>query len=270
MYHEYWGLKRTPLVVSREGHGVTAAPAQQEPLFRLNYLMDNRRRVGLLTGDGGVGKTTVLGRFARETRRRGLPVAHISLTGIDVPELLVRLGDGLGFRIKPGTDLAFAWRQLDDFLTTSGYQQNSTALLFDDADRATVPVIAAVQRITQVQPGRVSGITTVLSVQPESYASVGRQLLELTDLRIRMRPWLSVEVVDYIRNGMAAAGAENPIFDIRAIEAIQEITGGNPLRIRQLVELALVAGAGAKMERIDSATIEAVDTELLTHRAIAA
>ena len=49
---------------------------------------------------------------------------------------------------------------------------------------------------------------------------------------------------------------------MRAITCLHELTDGVPRRVRQLAELALLAGAGQELELIHEDTVNAVNDEL--------
>src|SRR5690242_7904155 len=94
MYLDAWGMRESPCGAGCETPFRT--PALEEALARLHNLVEARRRLGLLLGAPGVGKTTVLDAFSRELRRQNVPVTRVALGGLGPHEFLWALSAELG------------------------------------------------------------------------------------------------------------------------------------------------------------------------------
>ena len=70
MQLDHWQLRHRHSVRSSTSTVSTPAPSHEEALARLEYLVEARRRLGVLVGDGGVGKSLAL-RVARAARPQG-------------------------------------------------------------------------------------------------------------------------------------------------------------------------------------------------------
>jgi type II secretory pathway predicted ATPase ExeA len=75
MYQAHWGLDDAPFRTRLDRRFFYESPTHEEALARLHFLVDERRRLGLLLGSHGSGKSTVLEFFSDEIRRRGRPGA---------------------------------------------------------------------------------------------------------------------------------------------------------------------------------------------------
>ena len=91
---------------------------------------------------------------------------------------------------------------------------------------------------------------------------LGRQLLELAELRIDVVPWEQSDTEDFLNSSLVHAGRQSPTFADPAVALIHQLSGGIPRRITQLADLALLAGAGAELQQIDAETVESVYHEL--------
>ena len=262
MYHSHWGLDETPFRTPLDPRFFHESPTHEEALARLHFLVDYRRRLGLLIGPQGSGKSLLLEVFAGQLRERGLPVAKLGLLGVDRLEMLWLLAGELD--LNPGGELSFPrlWRAITDRLTEYRYQQLDTVVLLDDADRAAKPVLTEVARLVQFDCSPESRLTIVLAGRPTQAARLGDALLERAELRIDVEPWKPDETEEYVRASLARAGRESPVFDTAALERLHQLGEGIPRRIIQLADLALVAGAGRSLERIDADTVESVYREL--------
>ena len=60
MYQQYWGLRESPFRGSLDVAQFFATPNHDEALARLHFLVDGRRRLGLVAGKFGIGKSLLL------------------------------------------------------------------------------------------------------------------------------------------------------------------------------------------------------------------
>jgi type II secretory pathway predicted ATPase ExeA len=81
-------------------------------------------------------------------------------------------------------------------------------------------------------------------------------------LRIHLEAWDETDVRQYIRSGLVKAGGMPDIFDDSAILRLRELTCGVPRWVRELAQLALLAGASRHQQHIDGETIECAYQEL--------
>ena len=79
MYPTRWGLSETPFATRLDPRFFHPSPTHEEALARLHFLVDDGRRLGLLSGSRGSGKSLLLQVFARQIRRVGLPLARLNM-----------------------------------------------------------------------------------------------------------------------------------------------------------------------------------------------
>jgi type II secretory pathway predicted ATPase ExeA len=182
-------------------------------------------------------------------------------------EFVWHLATELGETPSPSDTLGELWRRIQDRLVVNRYQQVTTVMLFDDADEAEQEVITAITRLALWQPAADAQITIVASCEGNRVELIGRRLLELSELRVELGAWEPSDTADFLHQILSGAGREAPVFDDGAIEKMHEVSAGVPRRIRQIGEMALVAGAGYGVETIDAETISDVVSELSVGRA---
>ena len=135
-------------------------------------------------------------------------------------------------------------------------------MLFDDAHEASSEVVTAITRLSQWNPGQNTRFTIFGSASAVGVFRLGQRLLDLCDLRIEVRPWSEEDTIGYVRGALEAVGGAPTIFTNRSLETLHEVAGGQPRRIRQVAELALVAAAGQRLDSIGPDTVHAVDQNL--------
>ncbi|MGA2798348.1 MAG: AAA family ATPase [Thermoguttaceae bacterium] len=262
MYQSHWGLRESPFQGDSAVPFLHQSPTHEEALARLQFLVENHRRLGLLTGASGSGKTLVLEAFAGQLRRRGRPVVKINLLGVEPAEMLFLLAAGLKLNPEPSTSLVALWRAITDRLTEFYYQKLDTVILLDDADCADDRVLAQVARLARHEPSSESRLTLILAGRREKIGRLGDRLLELAELRIDLEPWNQTDTANYLNTSLTHAGSKSPVFSESAIDRLHDLTHGIPRRAAQLADLSLLAGAGANLPQIDADVVESVYHEL--------
>ena len=262
MYQSHWGLKEAPFRSRLDPRFFYASPIHEEALARLHFLVSQRRRLGLLLGGLGSGKSLLLDVFAAEMRKSGRPAAMLSLLGMERDEFLRQLAIGFGLNPAPGVPISSLWRLVTDRIVEYGYQQLEAVILLDDADWAGPELSSQVHRLAQIDVSFDAQLTIVLAGRQDRIGQIWESILDLAELRIDLGAWEATDTDAYLDNSLAQAGRETPIFDDPAVLRLHELGHGVPRRISQLADLALAAGAGQTLERIDAETIESVYHEL--------
>ncbi|MBN2476123.1 MAG: AAA family ATPase [Pirellulales bacterium] len=262
MYHAHWGLVKSPFRSCLDPHSFYESPTHEEALARLHFLVEQRRRLGLLMGPSGSGKSLLLEVFAGQLRRYGCAAANASLLGIGPAEMLGLLAADFGLNLHPAAPISRLWRALADRLAEFRYQQTAAIVLLDNADRAERETIRQVARLVQHDPSPESRLTVVLAGRRGQMSHLGKPLLELAELRIDVEPWEVADTASFLKSSLAQAGCQSPIFDEPAVARLHALTHGIPREVSHLADLALLAGAGAELERIDADVVESVYREL--------
>jgi type II secretory pathway predicted ATPase ExeA len=262
MYQSHWGLRESPFRNCLDPRFFHQSPTHDEALARLHFLVEQRRRLGLLMGGSGSGKSLLLEVFAGQLRRGGQVAANVNLLGVQPAELLHLLAAALQLNLPPSEPVAAVWRAVSDRLAEYRFEQIPTVILLDDADRAGRPVLEQVARLAQHDLSPESRLTIVLAGHRERMGRLGDRLLELAELRIDVEPWEPLDTEDYLKSSLAQAGRQSPVFAEPAVARLHQLAGGVPRRISQLADLALLAGAGADLEQIDAEVVESVYQEL--------
>ena len=262
MYKVHWGINRSPFPGWIDPECFYNGPGFQEALARLVFLVDNRRRLGLLTGRRGAGKSMIFEVLAQQLRKRGCQVAKIGMLGLNHNEFITNVADALDIHTTGEQSLVSLWRSVGDRLVTNRYQQIQTVILLDDADDAETDALTAILRLSNLDQSPNPFLTIVLSSGNDRCELLGQRLQDMCELRVDLESLNAEQTEAYIQSALANVGREAPAFQTKAIERLQELSGGVPRRIGQLAQLCLVAGAGQGLNQIEPETVEAAYREL--------
>ena len=261
-YCEHWQLNHAPFRGDLGADAYYEGSSHTESLARLQYLVDEGRRLGLVVGARGMGKSLLLDIFARQLRDKRHRVAHVDALGMSARELLWDLLVGLGANPGGDDDRPRLWRRLVDRLREHRLQELSTVILLDDLADPGPDVMTTVARLARLDAGHESRLTIAAVAETGQVGRLSSALVDLIDLKTELRPWEEAETIGYVQMALVDAGREVPLFDASALDAIHALSGGVPRRINRLAEAALIAAAAAGKDAIDAEAVKNVDREL--------
>ena len=262
MQLDHWQLSESPFRNVLDAARFYPNVSHDEALARLEYLADARRRLGVLLGESGVGKSFVLRVAAKRLARKGHAVATVDAVGAGTRDLLWQIAAALGAAPRDTSDVVHLWRLVADRVAENRLQQTSTVLLVDDAGQAGPDAMTQLVRLARLDATPDARWTILLAADRQQASRWNESLRELVDLRIDLEPWNQTDTIGYVQTTLVEAGRFDPLFNDDALAAIFELTGGVPRRVVRLADLALVAGAAAHVERIDAGMIHAASGEM--------
>jgi general secretion pathway protein A len=262
MQLDHWQLTASPFHTQLDPQHYYPSASHDEALARLEYLVDAHRRLGVLLGESGVGKSLLIRVAADRLTRKGVAVAVVDAVGIGPRDFLWQLAAALGAAPRDSADQVHLWRLITDRLAENRLQQKSTALLVDDAGQAGPDVLLQIARLARLGVAADTRCTLVLAAEPRQAARWNETIRDQVDLRIDLEPWSETDTTGFLQTALVDAGRFDPVFDEESLRAIIERTCGNPRQVVRLAELALIAGAAATADRIDTPIIQAAHHEM--------
>jgi general secretion pathway protein A len=259
----FWGLERWPFRGGLAVRQFYPTVGHNEALARIEYLVESRRRLGLLLGDAGVGKSLVLRVAADQLTRKGAAAVAVDAFGATTRELLWNIACGLQTVPREDADVAWLWRQIADRVAENRMQQRATVVLVDDVGQAGPDLMTQLVRLARLDTTAEARWTLVVAAEQTQAARWHNSLLAAVDLRIELSPWTADDTIGYIQTALVDAGRMEPVFDDRALDKLHELAGGVPRQVARLADYALLAGALADVETIEPAIIEAAYDEVV-------
>lgn len=247
------------------GHfGLTRPPfgrsTPKEALFRHRGFEEARKRllftvelesIALLLSEPGCGKSLLLGEVADELREREFAVhylAHTTVGPFGLVNVLSRKAGLAPRRSRGETALALAEKLLAD--------EVKHLLVLDEAHRLPDDTLEDVRLLTIADFDRQSPFVLLLAGQSSLDDRLAEPTHHALDQRIttfaRLLPLSAEETGQYLATRIKAAGADRPVFEDGAVDALFDATGGVPRRINNLATATLVVAA-ARNRRLVSA-----------------
>lgn len=260
MYNEHFGLTETPFSNTLDPQWFYQGPTHEEALARLLFLVEQRRRCGVLIGPGGTGKSLLLAVLRAEAARLPCQAVLVDLLARTGRELLWETIAALGLGPRGDESSRLLWRTLDDHLATSRYAHAPTLLCFDHIDRAEPDCLTALERLAHTTAD--TGVTLVVSARSDRASRLTQTLATIADLRVELPALDREQTQAYVESLLKLAGSARPLFEPEAQERIYAESLGVPRDINRLCDLSLVAGMADGVTRISEPIVAAAAEQL--------
>ena len=258
MYQSYWGLTKPPFPSGLDRDLFHEGMGQREALARLRFLVAHRRRLGLVVGDVGLGKSLLLEVFAQVCRTAGHAVAKVDPLGLSAREFYWQLGTQLHARVRVEDDLVRLFRQTTDRVSENRLEGRQTIVLLDDLEQTGPDLQNHVQRLLRIDAANAGWLTVIATANERHVLRLTKPLLQLCDLQTELTPWDELDTVGYLQLALFAAGAERPLFDDEAMSVLHQLSAGIPGDVNRLADFGLLAGSNAGLDAIDAETLREV------------
>ncbi|XZE46704.1 AAA family ATPase [Pirellulaceae bacterium SH467] len=258
-YLRYWKLKGNPFSAPQSFRDIFLAGSVEEALARGDFLVSQRKKLGLVVGPSGVGKSTLLhhllqSRVFQTTNEHPCLLRLLGQTPFDLTcQALEQLDPDSPVGVGSIEQNVLRISDMVMSLRTVGHH---TIVVFDETKAFTEAQLELFARLS-----RIPGVTSLLSLDEESLVDLPRWLIEQSDLRIDLPPWDLGLVAEYFEFAISAVGGDPEIFDAQSITRIQELAEGIPRRIAQIADLALVSGAVRRKKQVNVEIVEDVCNE---------
>jgi general secretion pathway protein A len=255
----YWGFRHWPFDRTFASDRFFASPLHDEAMSRLLFLVEEKRRCGIITGAKGTGKTFLMKLIGQRSERLGRLVVRCDSTGLDCDELMTQAAMACHVGCDPNAGSSKIWNGLRARFTALAVIQQPVVLLIDHFDSSEKGCRQAVRRLNQLADLVGLKLTIILAT---GESKIPIELQELVELRIDLAPWTVQETSQFIRMAIERAGGQKRLFTNDAIEAVHEVSLGVPAKIVSLGNLCLLATLGQNETLVTSDIVQAVAIEL--------
>ena len=248
-------MRRSPFSPEIQPGAVFASESFKEGLRRLNYLVEHRG-FGVITGDVGIGKSTLVRTFTSRLAKGSFtvlytlpPMPRSPLRPL-VEDLLTQLGEPLPFN-----NAAKGLQLLKGALASCYDRNRQPCIVVDDAPLLDPKGLSMLKVLGNYEMDSKQPISLLLVGSPQLLRLLAMR--ELEDIRQRLsfayqlRGLRKEEMEDYIKTRLKAAGQESALFPRDVIDDLYFHTQGNPRAINQLASLCLMAATAERKDLVD-------------------
>jgi general secretion pathway protein A len=245
MYHEHYGLLRSPFEMTPDPAFLYLGEAHREGLATLAYGVKARKGFVLLTGEVGTGKTTLLHALLAQLDRETI-AAFVFNPRLDALDFFRMVFEEYGIE-KPCETKAEYLIALNKFLIERLGKNQTTLLIVDEAQNLSAELLEEIRLLSNLETPMSKLIQIMLVGQPELWRMLSRpelrQLRQRIVLRYDLRPFAPQETANYVQERLRLAGfTGKEIFKRAALEAVHRVSGGVPRVINIVCDGALLLG----------------------------
>ncbi len=267
MYERYWNLSRRPFDDGAEPELYFPSTGHEASLLKLRYLVAQRKGLGVLAGEHGLGKTYLTHVLETELTAQGespflrLVFPQLSPTGT-LSYLARRLGANIPFTVSDSEILAGLEQRLKELKAEGRH----TVFVIDDAHLLEMPHLHALRLLLNLREEKVGDFSMILLGRTELFSRL--QQLSALEQRVSVKTALEAlpagEILGYTSTRLRISGREEAVFTKSAANAIWQISQGIPRRINQLCDLAMLVGYVDQQKKITDIDVEAAAEELMS------
>ena len=266
MYREFYGFVRDPFELTPDPSFLYLGEAHREGLATLVYGVRSGKGFVLLTGEVGMGKTTLLHALLGQLDA-ATPSAFIFNPRLEPLDFLRVLFEELGIEEECRTKAEYLLA-LNRFLIERLEAGSPTPLLIvDEAQNLSPEMLEEIRLLSNLETPRRKLIQIMLVGQPELKEMLAkpelRQLRQRIALRHDLRPFDEAETARYVADRLAKAGyTGSGLFKKAGLRAVYEISGGVPRVVNSLCDGALLLGYSRNKQTIGADEVREVAADL--------
>jgi general secretion pathway protein A len=244
MYLQFFGMSRMPFGARTEGEPLFLAGSHNEALATLVYGLMAGKPLIVLTGDVGLGKSTLLRAALAKVTGQELRVVSLPHPLLLPQDLLRLLGEALGMPNAQSLRLADVGQFHRAMLGALG-DRARLALVIDEAQVLPKVTLEFVRLLSNLEAGLRGLFQVVLVGQPELWDRLQqrafRQLRQRIAIRAELNPLPRRDAADYIEFCMRAAQVPTTqVFEPGALRALVRLGQGAPRRLNYIADNALL------------------------------
>ncbi|MBN1377782.1 MAG: AAA family ATPase [Gammaproteobacteria bacterium] len=265
MYLEYYNLKELPFRLSPDPKFLYLSKAHKRALACMDYSLWNEDGFVVITGEIGIGKTTLIRKITEDLADNVL-LADIYQTQFNEVELLQAILMEFGF--KPfGISKVELLGILKNFLLEQNRNHKRVVIAVDEAQNLSRPALEEVRMLSSLEVDTQKVMNVILVGQPEFSDMLDlpelEQLVQRARFRFHLGPLTKEETAEFIEYRLSVAGSEKPnLFPAATISVIYEYTGGIPRLINTLCDTVLTAGYVDSVPKINVSLVKDAVKEL--------
>src|SRR5262245_7289990 len=262
MYLDFYHLKKAPFHITPDPEFLFLSPSHKAALGSIIYGIEERQGFVAITGEVGLGKTTILRSYLERIDQSRLKTIYIFNANISFRSLLKTIFREFGLEFE-ADDLFEMVNRLHQVLIEEYKQGRNVALIIDEAQNMPIETLENLRMLSNLETATEKLVQIVLIGQPEFEHRLNlnelRQLKQRLVIRSTIEALTTEESLAYIEHRLAkVALAEAPIFTKGALKLILDKANGTPRTLNILCTNALITGFGYKQKPIKAGTVKQV------------
>ena len=267
MYLEHFNLTERPFSITPDPRFLYMSARHREALAHLLYGLGDGGGFVQLTGEVGTGKTTIC-RCLLEQIPENVDLAVVLNPKVTAIELIATVCDelGVGYDVE-NVSVKLLTDVLNRYLLDAYARGRYTVLIIDEAQNLSTDVLEQVRLLTNLETATQKLLQIILIGQPELRTLLARedmrQLAQRVTARYHLEPISRDETSAYIKHRLQICGSSQAVFNKRAVDKIQQLSGGIPRLINVLSDRSMLGAYVEGKTQVDVKVVKKAATEVL-------
>lgn len=264
MYVRHYNLKQKPFEVVADPQFIWLGQKHAEAISRFQKGIQKNKKLLVLTGDAGTGKTTFLKHFLKEFENEAAVamVPDPAMTALDFINYL-SAEFNMDEHFKSPGDFLF---ELTNFLRENDSKKSGIFLAIDESHHISFELFQVIRALFNLKVNGKKLINILLVGQAKILKIIqpgkGNAFGPTDHIRYHLEPLKKNETQQYIQHRLKIAGSEKEIFTPEAIREIYSFSMGYPFMINVICDRALLTGYVDGLTVIDENVITECAREL--------
>ena len=270
MYLEFYGLSSDPFRLSPDHHFCYRYPSFSKGRAYMQYALQAAEGFVVVTGQPGMGKTTLIGDLLSDYGPNDYTVATLVNTMLEANEVLRSAAYEFGIDVEK-MDTATVLQRLKELFTQAHRDGRPPLLVVDEAQNLTLNALEELRMLTNLQASGKPLLQIFLVGQEELRAKLQDPSLEQLRQRVtaaaHLLPLNQDQTAAYIVHRLKVVGwTERPKIKASVLPVIEQACEGVPRRINQFCSRLLLHGAVEQKLELDGSDARIVFSELSDER----
>lgn len=261
LYMDYFGLAERPFTLLPDPDFLFWSRAHRRAFSVLEYGVITRAPITIVTGEVGVGKTTLVQKLL-QSLDDDITLGLISNAQGGRGELLQWVLNSLGVETDLSAAYVTLFQQLQDFVIEEYASGRRVVLLIDEAQNLSIEGLEELRMLTNINSNKDELLQLILVGQPELRQMIMRPELRQFAQRVTATYHISsldrAAVAGYIQHRLTHVGGTGAEFTAEAIDLIHQHSHGIPRLVNKLCDFSMVYTATEERRVVDAAIVEEV------------
>lgn len=261
IYTKHFDMHERPFTLVPDPDFLFWSPIHKRAYAILEYGIVTRGPITLVTGDVGVGKTTLIQHLLRSIEDE-IQVGLVSNTQGGRGELLRWVLAALDQPTETEATYVDLFTQFQEYLISQYAEGRRVIVVIDEAQNLSRDNLEELRMFTNINAGKDELLQLVLVGQPELRDIVLRpdlsQFAQRVSAHFHLGPMDADTVEAYIAHRLEQAGGSSETFSSDACRAVHKQSGGVPRLVNQLCDLCMVYAFANGQTVIDANTVSQV------------
>ncbi len=266
MYLDFFKFRKNPFHITPDPDFLFLSPSHHEAFSSISLGIEQRNGLVVVTGEVGVGKTTILRSYLEGTDPARIRIVYIFNAALSFGKLMKQIVSELGIPAVD-KDLPNLIDSLFLYLIDEYKNDRRVVLIIDEAQNLPVETLERFRMLSKRETSQEKLLQVILVGQSEFENKLN--LPELRDLKQRIARSCRIDTLQpdeslaYIQHRlMKASSFHNPVFTKDALKRIVKESRGIPRIINVVCDNALITAFGYQRNAVDDKIIKEVIKDL--------